>query len=96
MKISLEWLGEYLPGPLDPQSAAEALTTGGVHHAVRRDPLAAGQGRDRGPVGDRDVRDLLAEAEGDAEIAQLELERLDDLGIAEVEHLLALLDHGDS
>lgn len=29
MKISLEWLAEYLPGPLDPQRAADALTLGG-------------------------------------------------------------------
>src|SRR4051812_14812218 len=29
MKISLEWLSEYLPGPLDAAAAAEALTHGG-------------------------------------------------------------------
>ena len=30
MKISLEWLSEYLPGPLEAQRAADALTQGGL------------------------------------------------------------------
>jgi phenylalanyl-tRNA synthetase beta chain len=30
MKISLEWLSQYLPGPLDAQTAADALTSGGL------------------------------------------------------------------
>ncbi len=30
MRISLEWLAEYLPGSLDPQQAADALTNGGL------------------------------------------------------------------
>ena len=30
MKISLEWLGQYLPGPLTADAAAEALTHGGL------------------------------------------------------------------
>ena len=30
MKVSLEWLREYLPGPLDSQRAVEALTNGGL------------------------------------------------------------------
>src|SRR5688572_30784181 len=30
MKISLEWLSQYLPGPLSPQVAADALTNGGL------------------------------------------------------------------
>jgi phenylalanyl-tRNA synthetase beta chain len=30
MKISLEWLSNYLPGPLDAQTAANALTHGGL------------------------------------------------------------------
>lgn len=30
MKISLEWLNEYLPGPLDAQQLADALTHGGL------------------------------------------------------------------
>ncbi len=30
MKISLEWLGEYLPGPLEAAAAGEALTHGGL------------------------------------------------------------------
>ena len=29
MKISLEWLGNYLPGTVSPDQAAEALTHGG-------------------------------------------------------------------
>jgi len=30
MKISLEWLAQYLPGPLEAEQAAEALTHGGL------------------------------------------------------------------
>ena len=30
MKISLEWLTDYLPGPIDAERAAEALTAGGL------------------------------------------------------------------
>lgn len=30
MKISLEWLAQYLPGPLSPEQAAHALTHGGL------------------------------------------------------------------
>src|ERR1700760_253287 len=30
MKISLEWLSQYLPGALDAQTAADALTNGGL------------------------------------------------------------------
>ena len=30
MKISLEWLGEYLPGPVEAERAADALTNGGL------------------------------------------------------------------
>ena len=30
MKISLEWLAQYLPGPLEAQAAADALTGGGL------------------------------------------------------------------
>src|SRR5256714_7954087 len=30
MKISLEWLQTYLPGPLEPQAAGDALTNGGL------------------------------------------------------------------
>src|SRR3954452_7258658 len=30
MKISLEWLSSYLPGPLAPTDAGEALTHGGL------------------------------------------------------------------
>jgi phenylalanyl-tRNA synthetase beta chain len=29
MKISMEWLGEYLPGELDPQTCADLLTNAG-------------------------------------------------------------------
>src|SRR3954466_15199646 len=30
MKISLQWLSDYLPGPLNPATAADALTNGGL------------------------------------------------------------------
>ena len=39
--------------------------------------------------------DLLAEAEGHGVVAQVELQRLDDLGVAEVEHLRPLLHQRD-
>src|SRR5215213_7223957 len=30
MKISLEWLSQFLPGPLTPEQAGNALTNGGL------------------------------------------------------------------
>ena len=43
-----------------------------------------------------DADDRLAEAEGDAEVAQVVLQRLDDLRVAELEQALALLDDRDA
>ena len=42
-----------------------------------------------------DRRHRLAEAEHDAEVAEVVLQRLDDLGVAEVEQAVSPLDHGD-
>ena len=64
-----------------------ALPTGGVHHDLGGDPLARGQGGDRAATRALHRRHLLAEPERHGVVAQVELERLDDLGIAEVEHL---------
>ena len=44
--------------------------------------------------GDLDLGHLLAEPERHGLVAQVELQRLDDLGVAEVEHRRALLDDG--
>lgn len=47
MKISLEWLAEYLPGPLDAQTAADALTFGGLPvEVIDQVPTADGKAVD--------------------------------------------------
>ena len=71
------------------------LTARRVHHRLRGDLLSAGQRRDRARGTDVDGGHLLAEAERHRQVAQVELQRLDHLGIAEVQHAVALLDHGD-
>ena len=77
------------------QRVGLALPPGGVHDRVGRDALAAGQQGDR-PAGMRlDGRDPLAEAEGDGQVAQVVLERLDHLDVAELQHPVALLHHRD-
>ena len=72
-----------------------ALPPRGVHHGFGGDLFAAGQRRDgaRGP--DVDRGDFFAEPERDREVAQVEFQRLDDLGIAELEHVGAFLHHRD-
>ena len=72
-----------------------ALAARGVHHRFGGDLLAAGQGGDgaRAPTSTRGH--LFAEAERDRQVAQVEAQRLDDLGVAEVQHVLPLLDDGD-
>ena len=64
---------------------------------VRRDGahLEVGMVGDDGRV--REQRgDRLAEPEGDRQVPQVELQRLDHLGIAEVQHRGPLLDHRDA
>jgi hypothetical protein len=72
-----------------------ALAARGVHHRVGRDALAADQRGYGGLIRHVHVADLLAEPEGHRQVAQMELQRLHDLRIAELEHPLALLDHRD-
>ena len=71
------------------------LPSGGVHHRLGGDLLAAGQGGDGACGADVDGGHLLAEAERHRQVAQVEPQRLDDLGVAEVQHRVALLDDGD-
>ncbi len=82
-------------GGLEVEVLGLALPARGVHHRLGRDLLAAGQGGDGAGGADVDGGDLLAEAERDRQVAQVEPQRLDDLGVAEVQHRVALLDHGD-
>ena len=72
-----------------------ALPARGVHDRLGRDLLTAGQRGDRARGADVDGGHLLAESERDREVAQVELQRLDDLWVAEVEHVVALFHHGD-
>jgi hypothetical protein len=80
------------PGRRQVQLGRLPLAARRVHDGVGRDPLPGRQGRHRAVVGGLDRGDLLAEAERHREVAQVELERLDDLGIADVEHPGALVD----
>src|SRR6201987_19064 len=74
---------------LAPCRPAEYMTGSGgsFFPAKQRRDGALRPGLDRG--------DRLPEPEGDREIAQVVLEGLDHFDIAEFEHPLALLDHGD-
>ncbi len=62
-----------------------ALASRRVHHRLGGDLLAAGQGGDRAGRTDVDRGHLLAEPERHRQVAQVEFQRLDDLGIAEVQ-----------
>ncbi len=84
------------PRLLQVERPGGALAAGGVQHRLRRDALAAGELRDGAVVVAVDADDGLAEAEGDAEVAQVVLQRLDDLRVAELEQALALLDDRDA
>ena len=83
------------PAFVELQRVGGADPPGGVEHGVGGDPLAALEVRDGAVVVPLDRDHLLAEAERDADVAQVVLERLGDLVVAEVEQAVALLDHGD-
>ena len=72
-----------------------ALPPGRIHHGLGGNLLAAGQRGDRARGADVDGGHLLAEAERHRQVAQVELERLDDLRVAEFQHVVALLHDGD-
>src|SRR6202034_2440809 len=61
-----------------------ALPAGRVHHRFGGDLLAAGQAGDGARRADLNAGHLLAETERDRQVAQVEAQRLDDLGGAEV------------
>src|SRR5580700_7785946 len=82
-------------GRVEAESLTGPLPAGRVHDGVGGDLLPAQQRRDGalGPRLDRGHR--LPEPEGDSEIAQVVLERLDHLDVTELEHPVALLHDGD-
>src|SRR5262249_34731685 len=71
-----------------------ALPSGREENDLRRNQLAAAQPRDDCAVGTLDRLDRLTEAKGDAESAQVVLQRLDDLLVDEIEYPRPLLDEG--
>src|SRR6185437_2546434 len=82
-------------GRVQVQIVACALTAGRIHDGVGEDLLTAVQDGD-GTFGPGLHRGHgLTEPEGDRQVAQVVLERLDDLNIAELQHPVPLLDHGD-
>ncbi len=82
------------PGVLELEPGGRALPSGGVQHGVRRDHLAAGElCQDVSVVAPVDRHDRLAEAQRDAQLAQVVLERLDDLRVDEREKAGLTLDH---
>src|SRR5271157_4966069 len=82
-------------GRVQVEIVAGPLPAGRVHDGVGGDLLPAQQRRDGalGPRLDRGHR--LGEPEGDGEIAQVVLERLDHLDVTELEHPVALLHDRD-
>ncbi len=64
------------PGVLQAELLGRALAAGGVEHDVRDDPLAARELRERPAASPLDADDRLPEAEDDAEVAQVVLQRL--------------------
>ena len=71
-----------------------ALPSRRVHHRLGGNLLAAGQGGDGARGADVDRGHFLAEPERHRQVAQVEFQRLDHLGVAEVEHVVALLHDG--
>ncbi|MCO5546658.1 hypothetical protein L7F22_000092 [Adiantum nelumboides] len=81
-------------GRVQAQLLGHALPARRVHDHVGRDPLAAGQAGHRAAAVHLDRGHLLAEPERDRRVAQVELQRLHDLRVAEPEHRVPLLHHG--
>ena len=82
-------------GVLQIEVVGLTLASRGVHHRFGGNLLAAGQGGDRARGADVDGGHLLAEPEGHRQVAQMEFQRFDDLGVAEVQHVGAFFHHGD-
>ena len=74
------------------QVVGRPLPAGRVHHRLGGDPLAAAQRGDGAVVGHLHALDGLAEPERDRQVAQVEPQRLDDLVVAEGQHVAALVD----
>jgi hypothetical protein len=72
-----------------------SLAAGGVQHDLGGDPLAAREMRDDRAVVAIHRGHLLTQPEHDSEVAEVVLEALGDLYVAEVEQARAFLDDGD-
>jgi hypothetical protein len=83
------------PGGLQVQVRGHALAARGVHDGLGRDLLAALQEGHRAVVVGLHGGHGLAEPERHGQVAQVVLERLDHFQVAELQHPVALLDHGD-
>lgn len=72
-----------------------SLTSRRVHYGLGWNLFAAGQGGHGARRADIDRGHFLAEPECHRQVAQVEFQRLDDLGVAEVQHVVPLLHDGD-
>ena len=62
----------FQSGVAQPEAFGLPLTTGGIHHCLGRDLLAAGQCGHGSGAADVDSGHLLAESERDGQVAQVE------------------------
>jgi hypothetical protein len=83
----------FQAGRLEPEVGGCGLAAGGVEDDLRRDAFPPAQVRDDTACVTLDGGDFLAEPEDDPKVAEVILQRLDDLGVDEVEETRALLDH---
>src|SRR3954469_8725036 len=79
------------PRKVEAQVCRVALPTCGVHDDLGSDLLPGRERRDRATSGTLYRGDLLTETEGHGVITKGELQGFNDLGIAEVEHVVPLL-----
>src|SRR4029450_11010481 len=86
----------FEPCKIEVQVGRIALPSRRVHDHLSSDLLSGRQRRDRAPPRALDRGTLLAETERHGVVPQMELQGFDDLGIAEVEHLVTLLDQRHS
>ena len=80
---------------LEAEAGGRALAAGRVEHGLRRDALAALEHDQRAALVALDGLDRLAEAEDHAEVAQRQLQRAHDLGVAERQQLAPRVDDRD-
>ena len=83
------------PDSFEVKAVGGALAARRVHDDVGRHCLAAAEKGHRAAVVHLHRLDNLAEPEGDRQVPEVELQRLDDLLVTKVEHPVALLDDRD-